>query len=197
VASLQGMNVGYLLFVAAWVVAVVSSFFGIAEAWAVFRLYRWPFRAGLEVLSGAGPAPGWLIGLSVGALYETTNAKVRRLDTDAVAFREKVRIFRIRVHTPFALKSVIRAVNDQYVLEGRLPIGSSLFLAAWLCGWLTASIVMAPDQPLHGIPSNLLFGAFGVLFAGVLIGVSIPLELRRARLLAEEVLTGPPPELAA
>jgi len=65
-----------------------------------------------------------------------------------------------------------------------LPLGSLIFLAAWLVGWtVAATMLVSQDDPLLGV--GFLVG--GWAFTGALSWFSLWFERRRARRIVAEL----------
>ncbi len=58
---------------------------------------------------------------------ETTTGKFKVARPDTCLFRPALRIFAFELHTPFPIKGVLRL--------GEIPVGTTIFFAAWLVGW--------------------------------------------------------------
>ena len=82
------------------------------------------------------------------------------------------------------LKGVLRWRGARAEVECRLPLGSLIFLAAWLVGWtVAATMLVSQDDPLLGV--GFLVG--GWAFTGALSWFSLWFERRRARRIVAEL----------
>jgi hypothetical protein len=95
-----------------------------------------------------------------------------------------MRWFSFKIHTPFPIKGSLRWAGDQATVVGRIPLFTTLFLAAWLVGW-TAAAVMMP-LAAGGVLAGLGFLLLGWAFAVGICLFSVPFEIHRARQMLDE-----------
>jgi hypothetical protein len=173
------------LFLIAWAVGVAAWLFLVAETIAMWRLSPWVFRFGpaMVIRELSLPAPRTP---KLDVVEEIGNAKVRWNNERECIFRRRFFFFRFQFHTSMPVKCTLRWEGSRALFTARAPLGSIVFLAAWLTGWTTASL---------GFPSTNLVGgrlgslAFGWGIAGVISIVSILVEKRRADSMFEDVAT--------
>ena len=178
--------IGVVVFGAAWVTGVAAWFLAVAEGIGVWRFGSWAYRLGPCVLreSRQLPLPSGIVPMT--EPFETANGRFKLVGPDHCLFRGRLGFFRIRLNTPFPIKGSIRWRGAQAEVEGRIPLFTSLFFAAWLVGW-GAGGVMAMASQGGGLLAGLGFLLLGWAFAGGMAALSIPLELRRARRILQEL----------
>jgi hypothetical protein len=128
-----------------------------------------------------------MVRLAEGVEYRSDNARFRREPFGTVLFRPDVSFFAwlVRFHTPFPLKCTLAFQNGAAHLTARLPIWSSLFHIAFLIAVLFGSAISVAGG---AVAFGLMFCGGGVLFLGAVVGISLRVESKRSRLLAEEVV---------
>lgn len=157
---------------AAWTYAV-------AEFIGLWRLSSWAFGRGLIVVresvhTGFGPA-------QIGHHFSGARAKASRTSGGMIVFRG---FFNPLFQTPFPIKGRIEVSEIGVNVVGRIPVGTSLFIAIWLAGWTAIGAVV----PAAEIMNPLTFIAIGWGAVALMLGVSLPWELRKFRLAKEELL---------
>ena len=169
-----------VLFFAAIVLGFVAWFYGVAELIGVWCFWRWAFRHGiplvdeplLPVLRQTRPLQVDLPGV-----------KAMEVEAGTILLRCPTRLF--VVNTPFPLKATLFVAADGNRIVGRLPIGTTIFLASWLVGWTVGGAQML-TKGQHDAVSFMLFG-WGT--AALMVGVSLPLERWRMRRAARALAT--------
>jgi hypothetical protein len=167
-----------VLFGAAIIIAFVSWFLIIVESIGMWRFWPWVFRTGIRVFnethSLAVPT------LVIGSEVETDSGKFKAIALGICLFRfRRPRWFSFVLHTPFPIKGSVRWDGTLARVEGRIPVFTTLFLAAWLLGWTVGGFmaVFQGKEYTLGIGVTLLGWA---IIAGMSV-FSIPFEIRRAR----------------
>ncbi len=176
-SGIATLSPSVVLFMAAWGVGIVSWFLGIAEFVAMARFWPWAFGIGVRVWRETRPVP--LPTGAVGTEIETSRGKVKLVDPGCCLFRRTMGLAGYDVRTPFPLKGAIRWNGDRATVEGRVPVFSTLFLAAWLVGWTVAGFMMARQTGPRTLATGILL--LGWVVATGMILFSIPFEIRRAR----------------
>ncbi len=121
-------------------------------------------------------------------VYPTSKGKFRFINDHELLFCSKFQLFAFKIHTLFPIKGRLNWATVPTRLEGRIPLGTTLFLLAWLVGWTTGGVMVAlgqADPP--GLLGGVVFTALGWAFAAGMYFVSLPIELRRARAIAQEI----------
>ena len=179
--------IGLIIFVTAWGIGVLSWFIAIFELIAVSRFVYFPFGFGklVYVESQAIPLPAESIYMQ--EVIKTENGKFKFVYEKECLFFQKLKWWSFRLYTPFPLKGKIRWRNGIAEIEGRIPLGTSVFLGAWVIGWTAGALMV-----LGSNSAAFFFGALGVfivgwVFAGGMYFLSIPYEIRRAKSIVTEL----------
>lgn len=169
-----------LLFLAAWLVCLGSWFYALAEAIGIWRFWAWAYRKGFRLFEEVVPFPMQRPASPVMNLREV---KAKMISPDEILFRAPAPMFGFGIKTPFPIKATLRWSASKAVIVGRLPIGTAIFLGAWLLGWSIGGLF-----PSKGDVDRLSFVLTGWLVAGVIIAISLPLERRRIRKAKEALI---------
>ena len=172
-----------LLFTIAWAVGVAAWLFLVAETIATWRLSPWVFRLGPAVVLREVSLPPPRMP-RLGVVEEIGNAKVKWNSERECIFRRRFYFFRFQFHTSMPVKCTLHWEGSRALFIARVPLGSTVFLGAWLTGWTTGALGF-PTTSLVG--GRLGFLAFGWGIAGVISLVSILVEQRRADSMFEDV----------
>jgi hypothetical protein len=166
---------------------VSAWFLAVAESIGVWRFGSWAYRLGPCVIRESRPLPSPSGVVPLADVFETANGKFKLIAPDHCLFRGQLGLFRVRLNTPFPVKGSIRWRGVHAEVEGRIPLFTTLFFAAWFVGWGVGGVMamLSPSGPLAGLG----FLLFGWAFAGGMVALSIPLELRRARRVLNELHT--------
>jgi hypothetical protein len=179
---------GAAIFIAAWFVCVASWFAGIVEFILMYALRPSVFRIGRIVLCESLPFTLRRNRFETDRVYPTPKGKFRFINDHELIFSSKFQLFAFKLHTPFPIKGRLNWATVPTRLEGRIPIATALFMLAWLVGWTTGGVMVSLGQA-H--PPSLLggiaFTALGWAFAVGMYFVSLPIELRRARAITQEI----------
>jgi hypothetical protein len=108
----------------------------------------------------------------------TPSGQFRFTTPAELVFCPRFHWFALRVHTPFPIKGRIRFGQNYADIEGRLPLGSSLFFAGWVALWSVPLFLLFTGR--GSVRETLPLVACGWAFALGLVGVSIVVERRRA-----------------
>lgn len=174
---------GFIIFIVAWCIGIVSWFFAIYEFIAVHRLTYSSFRYGRLVYVASEPIslPAHLI--KPDQIIKTRNGRFKFVNEQECLLSRKIFVI---FPTPFPIKGKIRWHNGMAKIEGRIPLGTTVFLGAWLVGW-TDGALMATGSNSLSLFSGLIFLLFGWLIAGGMYFFSIPFEVRRAQRIVDEL----------
>jgi hypothetical protein len=167
-------QIGFTLIIAAWGVAVVSWLLAIGESIGMWRFWPRVFETGIRVLQEARSLP-----LAVGSEFETKSGKFKIIAPQLCFFRR-----RMSFYSPFPVKGSLRWNGSRAAIEGRIPVSTTLFLAAWLIAWTIGMAIVAskPGNLVGGLAYLFLGWAFT---AGICL-LSIPFEIRRAMRILRE-----------
>jgi len=171
---------------AAGFVSMASLLYGLYEFALLHRLRPSAFKWGRLALKESSSLPVDTSGIEPGRVYKTRIGQFRFLKPPECLFCPKFEIFTLRVHTPFPVKGRIRWRNGVATIEGRIPLGSTVFVGAWLVGLTAASLRVGPTGSEVALAS-LGFLALGWLSAGALYFGSLRIELHRARKIIDEI----------
>jgi len=119
----------------------------------------------------------------IGKTIVTDGGKFKIISNELCLFRINFPFFTFRIHTPFPIKGTISWKNGIASVEGRIPVFSSVFFLAWLTGCTAAGTLGMESEGLSGITFLLL----GWVFASAIYLFSVPLEIRRAREIINEI----------
>src|SRR5262249_31971162 len=162
--------------------AVASWLLGIGESIGMWRFWPRVFETGFRVLQEARSLP--LPTLAVGSEFETKSGKFKIIAPQLCFFRRGMSWLNVDFHTPFPVKGSLRWNGSWAVIEGRIPVSTTLFLAAWLVGWTIGMAIVASK------PGNLVGGLaylfLGWTFTAGICLLSIPFEIRRATRILRE-----------
>jgi hypothetical protein len=179
----------FVLFVSCWITGVAAWFYAIYEMVAMQRLSPAVFRKGRIALEETRPVPV-PTGISVGEIRKTRTGKYRFVTPQECLFCQKFAAFSFRLHTPFPLKCAVTWSDGLAQIEGRLLVGTTVFSTAWLCGWTVGGLTMIAKEGIS--IEHLAFTASGLaIVAGVYL-FSVPLEIKRANRILQEILEAVP-----
>ena len=93
--------------------------------------------------------------------------------------------------TPFPIKGRLRWADAAVRIEGRVPLGSVMFMTCWLGAWLAVSVMIV----VHELTLERVFFAlaFACIGAGLVAAMGIfgfVVERRRALRIVEDILSG-------
>lgn len=179
---------GAAIFVAASSVGVASWFASVIEFILTYALRPSVFRIGRIVLCESLPFTPRRSRFEIDRVYQTSQGKFRFINDHELIFSSTFQIFPFKLHTPFPIKGRLSWATVPTRLEGRIPLATTLFILACLVGWTTGSMMVALD-PAHppSLFEGLAFTAIGWAFAAGMYFVSLPIERRRARAIAQEI----------
>jgi hypothetical protein len=173
--------VGRVLFSGAWLVAMASLLYSLYEFFAMNRLAPSVFRQGITVLNECDTISIDPAKVAAGQIQTGGSGKFRFISTKECLFCPRYRFFTWR--TPFPIKGRIQWENGIAKIEGRIPVSTTIFLAAWFVGWVAAGLAYVSADIISGLAPAVLGGGI----AAVLFLLSIPLELRRARAIVHDI----------
>jgi len=176
------VQIGFTLFIAAWGAGVALWLLAIGESVGMWRFWPRVFEIGVRVLQEARSLP--LPTLAVGSEFETKSGKFKIIAPQLCFFRMRMSCMNADLHTPFPIKGSLRWNGSRVAIEGRIPVFTTLFLAAWLVAWTIGMAIVAskPGNLVGGVAYLFLGWAFT---AGICL-LSIPFEIRRAMRILRE-----------
>lgn len=174
-----------IIFGLAWLVAACSWFYGIYETIATFRMMVNPYNVGKKVIDFTEAFNCNMDSIKVNTVIETENGKFKFISENVCLFRNKIKLFTFRFHTPFPLKGRLELQDGAVHIKGRLPLAPTIFFVAWLIGWTSGGIGFAAQQKDFG--SSAVFVLMGWLFLALIYYIFIPLEKKRLLLIYEEI----------
>jgi hypothetical protein len=168
-------------------IGILFFYFAIFEFVAVRRFTYSFFGFGklVYVESDDIPLPVEIIYLQ--QVIKTENGKFRLVNEKECLFFEKLKLWPFRFPTPFPLKGKIRWRNGIAEIEGRIPLGTSVFLGSWFIIWTAGAFMVLASDPAAFFSGVIGIFIFGWLVAGGLYFLSIPYEIRRAKSIVAEL----------
>ncbi|HBU06230.1 MAG TPA: hypothetical protein DEA95_06585 [Nitrospiraceae bacterium] len=168
-----------------WGVAILAWFYGIYEMFATNRMIISSYILGKKVLDFKEPFVCHEHSIRVNEMLETENGKFKFIQRSKCLFREKLKLFHLRWHTPFPLRGTLAFQDGIVHVEGRLPLGPTVFMASWAIGWTSGGIGFGIQE--HDFRFAGLFILIGWLFLLIMYYMSVPLEKKRFLVVYEEV----------
>jgi len=168
-------------------IGILFFYFAIFEFIAVRRFTYSFFGFGklVYVESDDIPLPVEIIYLQ--QVIKTENGKFRLVNEKECLFFEKLKLWPFRFPTPFPLKGKIRWSNGIAEIEGRIPLGTSVFLGSWFIIWTAGAFMVLASDPAAFFSGVIGIFIFGWLVAGGIYFLSIPYEIRRAKSIVAEL----------
>jgi hypothetical protein len=174
---------------AMFLVAFISMFLVIVEWIATLRFAEWAFRIGPRVL---GESRTTAVLPSKGdSPFETEFGMLKQIGPEQFLFRSQSR--GLSILDSFAVKGSMRLAEGNLVVEGRVPLGTTIFLTSWLIGWAAGSFAMGVSG--RGVLAAVALASLAVMATLAVLYAVIPFEVRRARRIVDEFLE-PPSEVA-
>ena len=166
------------LFIFAWTLGFGSWFLVIFEMISIHSFWRIIFKFGIPIKRMSFEIETEKFHPEIGKTIRMEEGKFRFTSEGEVYFLSQIFLFRFfRFTTPFPFKVVaLINRNNKVDIVARLPVGTTLFLLFWILGWTAGSIGFGFQS---GDFSSVVIGLIGWLFAGLLIGISYPIEKNR------------------
>jgi len=179
-------QVGTLIFLLCWVIGILSWFYGVWEFIGIWRLRESAFRRGKMVISFSETVPLFHRVLNPTEIVTTKSGQFRFVDCDTIIFSERRALFDFRLHTPFPIKGYLRRVGETSVVEGKLPLGTTIFFLAWGMGFLVSQTMMIF---FSGVSTNevLRFSLVPLVIMSISSFGSIFYEIRQAKKIVQEI----------
>jgi hypothetical protein len=168
-------------------IGILFIYFAIFEFVAVrrFKYSFFGFGKLVYVESGDIPLPVEVIYLQ--QVIKTENGKFKFVNEKECLFFEKLKLWPFRFPTFFPLKGKIRWRNGIAEIEGRIPLGTSVFLGSWFIIWTVGAFMVLASDPAAFFTEVVVIFIMGWLFAGGIYFLSIPYEIRRAKSIVAEL----------
>ncbi|MBU2554006.1 MAG: hypothetical protein KKF98_06060 [Bacteroidetes bacterium] len=173
---------GYL-FILAWTLGVSSWFLAIIEMISLHSFWGIIFKVGIPVKRTSLEINTEKFHPEIGNTISMEEGKFRFTNERKVFFLSQFFLFRFTTPFPFKVIATI-SPNNKVDIVARIPLGTTLFLLFWILGWTIGSIGFGIQS---GNFSSVGFGLIGWLFAGLMIGISYPIEKRRFELMISEL----------
>jgi len=152
---------------------ITAEMIGVALFWRFFYLVG--FKVYHETINMPRPSPR----INLSTVIKMEEGKFKFTSLDEALFTSRIYLFRFfRINTPFPFKMRIAWKNDCAEISARLPIGTSLFLFAWMTFWIYSSVET----------NDSIWGLFGFLFIFGMIAFSIFIEKRRMKEMIAELI---------
>jgi hypothetical protein len=166
---------------AAFLVALASAFFSVAEWIALLRFSGWAYGIGPHVLRDKAVLQA--LPDSVEMSLDTEHGEFKRTAEEAVFFRPRTR--GLSILDAFAVAGTVRWDGEEAAVDGRLPLSTVLFVSSWLVGW---SAIVAVTW-IGGGNRFVVLGLAAVvpLVIAAVSYLVVPMEVRRARRVVDEL----------
>jgi hypothetical protein len=165
----------------AFAIALAAAIFAVVEWVALLRFSGWAFRIGPRVLLETVALPPLPQNLQVS--LDTEHGQFKRIASNAVLFRPRTR--GLSILDAFAVSGILVWDTDETMVDGRIPLATTLFVTSWLVGWGAISLVVWLSH------ANLLvvigLAVVVPLVALAVVYVVLPAELRRLRRILDEL----------
>ena len=170
-------------FFAGFAIAGASLAIIVVEVIGTWRFAPTVYRLGLTlqrrtVALAPPPPPGSLIQVS-----GDTPGLAKVVALDLCLFRSQFRLLGFHLHTPFPLRGSIRWEAGSGLLELRLPIGTSVFMAGWLIAWAGGSFMLPAGAA--GQMGGVGMFVLGLAIVVGIVAFSLSVELMRAQQIFE------------
>jgi hypothetical protein len=166
-------SIAGMIFTAAVFAGFACWFFAVLEAIGIWRFWPWAYRLGFEVVGQQLSEP--MKSVRSWTTLTLSDVKAVAFDQHKILFRTPMPLFRFRINTPFPILGSVLIETDRARITGRIPLGPTSFLAAWLIAWTTGGAMAATAKPILGIG----FVAFGWLCVAAMTGFSLSVERGR------------------
>lgn len=188
-SALIDTPVGYAavgIFVVLWSLGVAAWFYGAWEAIQVSRLQPSAFKYGRVILSSTRslPHPDFIVFGRERIVTDT--GQFRFVGPAECVFSRHFSWFRPKFHTPFPIKGRIHFSDSNAEIEGRAPLGPSIFFGAWILAWPIPPALLLAAGKMSIVKAGLFIG-LGLGGAFGMVAISLVLEGRRAKTIIDEI----------
>ena len=166
-----------ILFIVVWILGVCSWLIAIFEMISVHSFWRFAFKMGIPVKKISLETESNNFEFPANRTIKMDEGKFLFTNDRKVYFLSQLFLFRFRLSTPFPFRGIATLQPDNKIdIIATIPIGPTLFFLFWILGWTFGSIGLGLQS---GDFSSIGFALIGWLFAGVIFGISYPVEKRR------------------
>ncbi len=169
------------IFLAAWIIGVISWLLAVAEFVAANRFAPWAYSIGFTIFKESANLPKILS--ITDKIVELDGVKLKIVSENKIFFIRKNAFFELKIRTPFPIRGIIVKNNNKWQYEAVIPLFTVIFLAAWLIGWSASGIsafARGDYKEITIITSGWIFVTFMALF-------SLNLEKKRAKAIKEKI----------
>jgi hypothetical protein len=99
--------------------------------------------------------------MQLNEIYNLTSGKFKFINEGKCIFRDK--FYLLKMYTPFPLKGLMTIDDKRVHIEGRQPIGTTIFFITWFAGWTILSILMGV------LKKSIVFSLFPLSVGWILI----------------------------
>lgn len=170
-------------------VSLVSSFYSIFEYIMAIQFSPSVFAQGVLVLEMSEVFFLDRSRILSNCTIETKNGQFKFIDDTSCLFRPKCQrryaLFGPRpARTPFPIRGRIRWQEGMAQIEGRIPVGTSIFFLGLLIGSTSFALnMLVSEPPVYGI---MMLGISWMVIAGICL-FSVGYEEERARIIVDEL----------
>jgi hypothetical protein len=152
----------------------------------IHSFVKFAFNIGIPIMKRTFEIPSSDFIRKIDFTYKESEGKFRFSADHKVYFLSQIFLFRFfRFTTPFPFKAVGTINNNNSIdIIDRLPIGSCLFLLFWIIAWIVAAITSVIQS---GELNAVGIGLVGLISAGIMIGISYPIEKKRMETMIYEL----------
>ncbi len=155
-----------------------AFFLGITEMIGVQYFWKIFYSHGIRIYSDVSPLPRPTDKNIAVKSFKVDEGKFEFISPNECLFISHPHFLQIfRFHTPFPYKGSVIWTEKGASISGRLPIGTTLFFLFWLIGWSIGTFKL----------NDISFFLTGILFIGVMIAISLPIERKRMIQMIDEL----------
>jgi len=165
------------LFIASVLVGALAWYLAIIEFVITALMQNFIFCIGRKVVDFEEWAPFVTDNVIINRIFETDSGKFTFVDSQRCIFRDKMSWFSLKWHTPFPLKGSVTFKNGMAYVEGRLPLGTTIFFSSWLVIVTVGGIGLAIQESNFILSMIVLLIGWG--FAAAMYFPSVALEKKR------------------
>jgi hypothetical protein len=145
---------------------------------ATLRLKKSSYGLGRKIVAFTEPFQCRNDAIKLNEVAKTENGKYKFIESNRCIFIERwTPKHLLRLHTPFPLKGNLNFGQGTVTIEGRLPLGTTMFTLAWLAGWFSGGVMLGLQDGQFG--TAILFTLIGLGVVLITYFISIPMEKER------------------
>lgn len=135
------------IFITACAVSIAAWFLVVLETISLFRLSGTLYRFGHVVFSESREFSRAEFSLAQSETIKLNSCQFRLAGDNRWIFGPRFRLFSFSLSHNVPVKGTVSWAGPRAAIETRIPIGTSLAIAAWLAGWTTlgAAMLLLPD----------------------------------------------------